>query len=357
MEISDVVLEGAGEAERETEDDRTLYLLLGGFAFFQAVVAACEHDLFGYVDRNPGVGQDRIGADLGLPHNSTRVLLLACCALRLLTRDRDSGGYSTTPLARRAFIRGKPGDAYPLLRAYHRLHYPALFHTPEAIAKGTNSGVECFPGPGTTLYERLAEQPELERVFHDWMKYLDGMGHTWLHVPELSTAKHVIDAGGGTGPNALMLRQFYPEARVTIFDLPSICAIVDDKLRRWGPAGRGISTAPGNFLEDPLPPGADAVLFVRIFNIYSGETNARLLAKCWEYLPKGGSVIVSNMLAADDETGSLVAAHLSLYFHVLATGQGMVYPLGDYTAWFEAAGFDSLRVYRVGRDRVLVGVK
>jgi hypothetical protein len=63
------------------------------------------------------------------------------------------------------------------------------------------------------------------------------------------------------------------------------------------------------------------------------------------------------MLANDDESGPLTAAHLSLYFHVLATGQGMVYPLKDYQSWFKEAGFGTLRVYRIGGDRVLVGEK
>jgi hypothetical protein len=61
------------------------------------------------------------------------------------------------------------------------------------------------------------------------------------------------------------------------------------------------------------------------------------------------------MFSDDDEAGSLTAAHLSLYFHVLATGEGMVYPVKDYVEWFRDAGFEALNVYRIGRDTVLVG--
>jgi ubiquinone/menaquinone biosynthesis C-methylase UbiE len=265
--------------------------------------------------------------------------------------------YSTTTLAERAFIRGSPGDVFPLLDAYNKLHYPAFLHTLEAIRTGTNAGLSCFPGPGDTLYERLAQYPELEIVFHDWMKRLNGFGQAWLSVPELARATHVIDAGGGTGPNALMLAQFYPGVRVTIFDLPSICSVVDEKRKRWGAAAAGVSTHAGNFHTDPFPDGADTIAFLRIFNIYSPEANTNLLKRCYEYLPSGGNVVVSSMLMDDDESGSLTAAHLSLYFHVLATGKGMVYALSDYLDWFEAAGFDAVNVYGVGGDRVLVGRK
>jgi ubiquinone/menaquinone biosynthesis C-methylase UbiE len=274
----------------------------------------------------------------------------------LLSRD-DKGGYRVTALAERAFVPDRAGSLGPVLEAYERLHYPALSMTTEAIKKGTNAGLESLPGNGSTLYERLAENQDLENVFHGWMKYLDGIGHSWLAAPELGLARHVVDVGGGTGPNALLLKQFHPHLEITILDLPSICATVERKIERWGSAARGIRTHAGDFLSEPFPSNADVLLFVRVFNIYSPESNRRLLKKCWDYLPIGGSVIISNLFSNDDETGPLSAAHLSLYFHVLATGKGMVYPLKDYRAWFETAGFDELRVYAVGGDRVLVGRK
>jgi SAM-dependent methyltransferase len=357
MNLAEIVLEQDEQGSADSDDERTLSLLLGGFAFFQAVVAACNLDLFGHVSRKAGMTATEIGAVLEIPRHSTRVLLLACTSLGLLKRDAVTGGYSTTSLAERVFVRGRRGDLFPLLDAYHKLHYPALFHTTEAIRTGTNAGLSCFPGSGDTLYERLAEHPELEKVFHDWMRCLNGFGQSWLSVPELTGARHVIDAGGGTGQNALLLTQFYPDVRVTIFDLPSICQVVEEKFKRWGPAAAGISTHAGDFLTDPFPQGADVIAFLRIFNIYSAESNRDLLQRCYAYLPSGGSVIVSSMLTNDDETGPLTAAHLSLYFHVLATGKGMVCPLADYVSWFEAAGFETLRVYRVRGDRVLVGQK
>jgi SAM-dependent methyltransferase len=357
MNLARIVLEEDGQGVAEREDERTLSLVLGGFAFFQAVVAACNLDLFGHVSRKRGMTATEIGAALEIPRHSARVLLLACTSIGLLKRDAETGGYSTTPLAERVFVRGSRGDLFPMLDAYHKLHYPALFHTTEAIRTGTNAGLSCFPGAGDTLYERLAEHPELEKVFHDWMHCLNGFGQSWLSVPELTSARHVIDVGGGTGLNAVLLSQFYPGVRVTIFDLPSICQVVEEKLKRWGPAASAIHTHAGDFRTDPFPQGADVIAFLRIFNIYSAESNRDLLRRCYEYLPSGGCVIVSSMLTDDDETGPLNAAHLSLYFHVLATGKGMVLPLADYVSWFEAAGFETLRVYQVRGDRVLVGQK
>jgi ubiquinone/menaquinone biosynthesis C-methylase UbiE len=357
MDLAEIVLEPERRAAADGDDERTLSLVLGGFAFFQAVATACQIDLFGHLSRNSGMTTAEISADLELPLQSTRILLLACTSLGLLHRDPKTGGYANARLAERSFVRGSRGDLFPLLDAYSKLHYPAFTHTLEAIRTGTNSGLACFPGSGDTIYERIAQYPELEQVFHDWMRCLNGFGQSWLQVPELSRATHVIDAGGGTGPNALLLSQLYPGVRVTIFDLPSICQVVDEKRKRWGPAASNISTHAGDFRTDPFPEGADVIAFLRIFNIYSPQSNRELLTRCYAYLPSGGCVIASSMLADDDETGSLTAAHLSLYFHVLATGKGMVYPLSDYVSWFEAAGFEALSVYRMGGDRILVGKK
>lgn len=353
MEVNEEALQPALPGG-DGEEDRDLYLILGGFAFFQAVAAATSVNLFGYISANPGATRADISRALNLPDNSTRVLLLACTALRLLKREATNAGYHTTSMAERAFVRDRPGNVAPLLDAYQLLHYPALSHTLEAILTGSNAGLKCFPGQGNTLYERLATQPELERVFHEWMRYLNGLGHSWLQVPDLQQAKHLVDVGGGTAANALLLSQFYPDLQITVFDLPSICATVDEKRARWGPSVR-IATHAGDFLKDDFPAGADALAFNRIFNIYSSDSNLRTLKKCHDYLPSGGIVVISNMFSDEDETGSLTAAHLSLYFHVLATGQGMVYPVKDYVEWFRAAGFGALNIYRVGRDTILVG--
>ncbi len=98
-------------------------------------------------------------------------------------------------------------------------------------------------------------------------------------------------------------------------------------------------------------------MFAHMFNIYSDETNQKLVQKCADSLPKGAKLIIFNLVSNDDGSGPLYSAFMSLYFHVLATGEGMVYPPKSYEAWFRNAGFESLVIYPEASQRIFIGTK
>src|SRR5688500_16481945 len=53
MQVNERVLALEG-AQTERDEDRDLYMILGGFAFFQAVTAAVSVNLFGRISESPG---------------------------------------------------------------------------------------------------------------------------------------------------------------------------------------------------------------------------------------------------------------------------------------------------------------
>ena len=82
-----------------------------------------------------------------------------------------------------------------------------------------------------------------------------------------------------------------------------------------------------------------------------------LIQKCADHLPKGGKLVLYDIVSDDGGTGPLDAAFLSLYFHALATGQGMVYPPKRYEAWFRNAGFESLVIETKTDQGIFIGTK
>ena len=69
------------------------------------------------------------------------------------------------------------------------------------------------------------------------------------------------------------------------------------------------------------------------------ERNLEILRKCWRTLPKGGAVILFNMMSADDDSGPLSTALGSPYFLAIATGEGMLHRWTDYERAMREAGF------------------
>jgi hypothetical protein len=321
-----------------------LELAIGGFAYLMLLYSACKFDLFSYLKRNPHVALKQISRDLELPEASTRVLLMACSTLGLV--KRRGNGYSNSRFAT-FFERDSRASVFPRLNAYHSIIYRAMHSLPESLAHGSNRGLRELPGPGNTIYQRLTNNPELEKIFHAWMAGTTASGVlTKLIVPHLrpviTRMSHLVDYGGGDGENAMRLCREFPHLKVTIFDRPSVIDLAKEKVQTRGYWDR-IYFKAGDFLRDPFIEGVDGVMFGHIVNIYSPESNIELFRKSYHSLNSKGTMIVFNAVCFDSEDGPISAPVLSAYFLGLATGEGMVYPLRDYDNWLRQAGFHKFK--------------
>jgi SAM-dependent methyltransferase len=336
-------------------DLRELRLVIGGFAHFQSLVAACELGLFDLLSAEPGRTAAEIRDRLGASQHGTRVLLGACLAVRLLEKDAASR-YRNRPVAERLLVRGRPNGWLPLVEAHHRLLYDSFRHLTASVRTGRNEGLVAFPGPGDTLYERLAAHPDLEGAFHRWVRAISKATNPLLaRVDELRDARRLLDVGGGDGTNAIALAGLFPRLEIAVFDLPSVCERAARNVAEHGLSDR-ISVVPGDLLRDPFPRGFDVVFVAHMLTIWSDEQNVALLSKCREALPPGGRVVDLDDMC--DDEADLDSARLSLYFLNLATGTGGMRSWAEYEGWFARAGLRDVRAYRgAGLDGVMVGTK
>jgi tRNA A58 N-methylase Trm61 len=174
---------------------------------------------------------------------------------------------------------------------------------------------------------------------------------------DLRGLNHLVDAGGGDGTNAIALARANSHLRVTIFDAPSVCDIALGNIRAASLQDR-VNTHPGNFFVDAFPTGIDAILFAHMLTIWSPEKDTEALRRAHAALPKGGQVIIFNMMGWDDETGPLTTALGSPYFLSIATGEGMLYSWKEYEAFLADAGFTQTHRVELAKDHgLLIGVK
>jgi hypothetical protein len=80
-----------------------------------------------------------------------------------------------------------------------------------------------------------------------------------------------------------------------------------------------------------------------------------LLDKACEALPKGGSLIVYEMMI-DDERRTPPGLLMSLNM-LLETKGGFDYTCADCTKWMKKTGFRETRVTQLGQESMVVGVK
>jgi ubiquinone/menaquinone biosynthesis C-methylase UbiE len=315
-----------------------LFLIAGGHTAFQLLWAGVKLGVFDALSREPGLTLVDIATRIDLKEYPCRVLIVGLTALGLVKKHNDR--YSNAPLTEQMLVEGKAGSVAPILGWQALIVYPGLQDFVSALRQGTNVGLQRFPGNGNTLYERLASQPALEQVFHDAMSALSVQANRHLlDAYDFGRFAHVVDAGAGDGTNAIALAKRYPSLKVTVYDSEeNVCRIAGQNIEAHGLSDR-VFTRIGNFLTDPFPAGIDAILFCHIFTIWSMERNLEILRKCWRTLPKGGAVILFNMMSADDDSGPLSTALGSPYFLAIATGEGMLHRWTDYERAMREAGF------------------
>ncbi len=341
-------------AKRQIEK---FYMVFGGHIFFQTMRVAVELDLFSKLKRQPGLTCADIAEQTGVEQQPTRIMLLGLVSSKILKKRGNR--YYNTFVSRELLTKDSPRNVISYVKLQHSVMYRGMPYFLDSMKSygnqlRCNDGLQAFEGDEPTLYQRLAHDKELHVVFQDAMSELSKQTNKFLaQNVDLRDVKYLVDIGGGQGTNILALAEANPELKASVFDLPSVAATANEQLARTEYANR-LSALPGNCFEDNLPTGVDAFLMSHFCTIWSAEKNKQLFRKCYDALPKGGKMIVFNMMQNDDETGPLSAAVGSPYFLTIATGEGMLYTWSEYEGWMRDAGFSKVRRMRLPTDHGVI---
>ncbi len=314
-----------------------LMQLTTGFWAFKTLAAAHELELFTRLSATHGTTIDELAAELGVDRRPAEMLLTGCAALGLL--EKDGPAYVNSALAEEYLVRGKPyyfGGWVAMLD--HRL-YPGWGKLTEAIR--TNRPTTWDPQRQQSLFDGV--DPELLAVFWEAMHSLSTFtAHSLGSSVDLSTRRRLLDVGGGSGAYDIELCRLYPNLNATVYDLPPVAEIAAGKIKEAGLSER-IGTVAGDFFADPtFPPDHDVILLSMIMHDWNEENDREILRKCWDALPSGGEVIISELLVNDEKTGPPPAALMSLNM-LIETPGGRNYTPAEYCGWLGDLGFQDLR--------------
>lgn len=344
-------------APKEVDWDR-LVMIGAGHSAFQLLWAGLELRLFDELSAHPDRSLDELATALDLKPYPLRVVLIGLVALGIvvLTDER----YRNAAVVEARMVRGKPGFVGGILGWQAHIVYPGMMDFVQSVREGRNVGLERFAGTERTLYERLTHDKFLEDVFQESMTGLSMQANHFLpKAVDFGQFKHVVDAGGGRGTNAMAIARAFPAIKTSVFDSASVCALAKQTIAEAGLSER-VGTWEGNFFDTPFPPDVDCIVYCHILTIWSTEKNLVLLKRTYDALPVGGKVVIFNMMGNDDDSGPLSTALGSPYFLAIATGEGMLHPWKDYESALRGAGFTHIERLQDGLPidhGILVGTK
>jgi precorrin-6B methylase 2 len=176
---------------------------------------------------------------------------------------------------------------------------------------------------------------------------------------DFSAFRKLLDVGGGSAAFDIELCLRQPNLSATVYDLPFVTEIAKERIAEAGLSER-IAIHSGDFCADAkYPPGHDVILLSMIMHDWSEQENRGILRKCYEALPPGGAVVISELLVNDEKTGPAAAALMSLNMLIETVG-GRNYTAAEYRTWLEDVGFCDIRVIwfeAAGANDTVVGYK
>lgn len=161
----------------------------------------------------------------------------------------------------------------------------------------------------------------------------------------------LLDVAGGSGSYSIAAALHHPELRCTLLDLPAVCGVATDYAAKLG-VGARVSTVAGDMFSDAFPTGHERILMSDIFHDWDDERCAVLARRAYEALPRGGRILLHEMLLSDSKDGPAVAVAYSMIMVLITEGRQR--SAREISEILTAAGFGDLRVTMTSGGYALV---
>jgi predicted O-methyltransferase YrrM len=311
-------------------------LFRGNFATELLVAAAAHFNVFGRLAHADLLEAD-LGAQLGLAERPLAVLLTALRAMGLLTSSA-AGRVSLTELARAHLVPGAPHDVggYLGLAAESvgvREMLQRLRSNRPAAAGPDEPGAAFIFRPD--LDSAMEQGGAARRLTMALAGRARNVAPALAQCVPLADAQCLLDVGGGTGLYSIAWLQQHPHLRAIVWDRPHVLTVAREMALEYGVAER-LECVAGDMFADAIPTGADVCLLSNILHDWGTADCGRLIARCATALPRGGRLIVHDVLLNDALDGPLdVALYSAALF---CSTEGRAYSRAEFASWLSAAG-------------------
>ena len=283
-----------------------------------------------------------LGAELGIHPRGIEDFFDALVSMKFLERDGDGpqAKYHNTPDGAVYLDSSSPRYIGGILEMLSSRLFRFWQDLPEALRTGKPQN-EVKHGRKSIFEELYAEAPKLEQ-FMGAMTGLSRINFEALAEKfDFSRFETLCDVGGATGLLCIEVARRNPGIRCTSFDLPPVEPIARKSIAAAGFSDR-VSTASGDFFEDPLP-RADVITMGMILHDWNLEKKMHLIRAAYDALPPGGVLVAVEALIDDARRENTFGLLMSLNM-LIEFGEAFDYSGADFRKWCSEVGFERFEV-------------
>lgn len=315
---------------------RALFDLCAGFVYSQVLLACVRLRVFDKLRAGPRSVYE-LAPELNLSPDATLTLVRAAVALGLLETRR--GGHCYGLGIHGAALVGNP--ALMTMIEHHTLFYRDL-QDPEALLRG-----ECathlsefwayanIRRPAAISAERASGYTALMSSSQGWIADLI------LDAYPLRGHHCLLDVGGGDGAFAVAAAARAQNLQILVFDLPAVAARARERFVLSALAHRAHAIG-GDFLDCPLPEGADVISLIRVLHDHGDDAVLHILRAVRGALPARGTLVIAEPLSGTSAGARTADAYFGMY--LFAMGSGRPRSLAELGQLLRRAGFAEPRL-------------
>jgi hypothetical protein len=219
-----------------------------------------------------------------------------------------------------------PPHLRPFLIFWNQLSYPRWTKLEEAVR------TDRAP------FGALQFTTEEQQIFSTGVEAVTaGAAQALATAYDFSRHRRVLDLAGGTGSFLRAVLTRYSHLTATLFELPSVIALVRQRLA-GSPLAARLQLVEGDFFKDPLPAGHDVILLANILDGFSPGRNMELLRRVRAHVPEGAHLLLVDFWTDPTHTqplfAALMAGEILTYFD-----EGDMYSEEEVRGWLQGTGW------------------
>jgi hypothetical protein len=286
---------------------------------------------------NRRITGEQLRSELGLHSRSNPDFFDALTAMKFLNREGSGSTalYSNTPETALYLDEKSPRYIGGILKMLDARLFKYWNDLTEGLKTGRPQNEEKHGQKG--IFETLYADPVKLEIFLNAMTGLSRLNfEAFAEKFDFSKYKTLCDIGGATGILCIEVAKRHPHLKCISWDLPAVEPVARKHIAAVGLADR-ISTASGDFFNDPLPK-ADVIVMGMILHDWNLEKKRSLIRAAYEALPPGGAFVAIEALIDDDRRQNVFGLLMSLNM-LIEFGEAFDYSGADFRGWCGEAGF------------------